>query len=167
MSQPRGSTSSMWIGGRSVIPAQRMPGRAAVTLVVMPDSPLGTLRVALAMLACAGALMAATAAAATAARKPLRCRSADLRYPFQPGGPKDFGVFKLAVTGGGCRTAHRVAHAWMKRFEAHIRAGELKLPRLVDGFTFKNLPVREAQTFRERGRRRGTTIRFDYRVPNG
>ena len=120
----------------------------------------------LAGLICA-AVLAMSSSAAVAARPTLHCRSADLRYPFQPGGPKTFGVFKLTVTGGGCKTAHRVAHAWMKRFEANIKAGKLKLPRLVDGFAFKNLPVREAQTFRERGRRRGTTIRFDYRVPNG
>jgi hypothetical protein len=118
-------------------------------------------------LICAAAAATCSGAGAAAARPALHCRSADLRYPFQPGGPKTFGVFKLTVSGGGCRTARRVAHAWMKRFEANFRAGRLKLPRSIDGFAFKSLPVREAQTFRERGRRRGTTIRFDYRVPNG
>jgi hypothetical protein len=55
----------------------------------------------------------------------------------------------------------------MRRYEASIRAGRGSLPRSVSGFTFKNLPVREAQTYRERGRRGATTIRFDYRIPNG
>ncbi len=121
----------------------------------------------LAGLACAGTFVASSSAGASVPTPVHHCRSADLRYPFQPGGPNDFGVFRLTVAGGGCKTAHRVAHAWMKRFESNIRAGKLKLPLSVDGFAFKNLPVRQAQTFRERGRRRGTTIRFDYRVPNG
>jgi hypothetical protein len=105
--------------------------------------------------------------APAAARDTLRCRSADLRYPFQQGGPKTFGVFKLRITNGRCRTAHRVAKAWMDEFEANIRAGRVKLPRQVLGFSFTTLPATEAQTYRERGRRRATTIRFDYRVPNG
>jgi hypothetical protein len=97
----------------------------------------------------------------------LLCKSGDLRYPFQAGGPKDFGVFKLSVSGGRCTTAHRVAKTWMKRFETALRAGHVRLPHSVDGFTFKTLPAHAAQTYRERGRRGATTIRFDYRVPNG
>ena len=97
----------------------------------------------------------------------LRCRSADLRYPFMPGGPNDFGVFRLRITGGSCTTAHRIAKAWMTRFEANLRAGHVRLPRRVEGFTFTTLRPIEAQTYRERGRRSATTIRFDYRVPNG
>ena len=97
----------------------------------------------------------------------LRCKSADLRYPFSPGGPKTFGVFRLRITGGRCATAHRVAKEWMERFEANISAGRVKLPRSVAGFTFTTLSPTEAQTYRERGRRQATTIRFDYRVPNG
>ena len=118
---------------------------------------------------CAAAVVLATLAlsAPAEARDTLRCRSADLRYAFQPGGPKTFGVFKLRITGGRCRTAHRVAEAWMDEFEANIRAGRVKLPRQVLGFSFTTLPATEAQTYRERGRRRATTIRFDYRVPNG
>ena len=88
-------------------------------------------------------------------------------HPFERGGPKSFGVFKLPITGGGCTTAHRVAKAWMKEFEANIRAGRVKLPRAVAGFTFTILPPNAAQTYRDRGRKRTTTIRFDYRVPNG
>lgn len=106
-------------------------------------------------------------AAGADARPAQRCKSADLRYPFQEGGPKTFGVFKLRITGGGCRTAHRVAKAWMKEFEANIAAGRVKLPRSVEGFAFATLPPNAAQTYRERGRRAATTIRFDYRVPNG
>jgi hypothetical protein len=80
-------------------------------------------------------LPAAPAAAATS------CRSADLRYPFRAGGPKTFGVFKLRVTNGTCRQAHRVARTWMAE--------------------------NAAQTYRLRGRKAARTIRFDYRVPNG
>jgi hypothetical protein len=113
-------------------------------------------------------VLAALVPAAAADAKPARsCSSTDLRYPFRPGGPKTFGVFKLRITGGTCRTAHRVAKTWMKRFEANIKAGHVRLPRSVEGFTFATLRATEAQTYRERGRRRATTIRFDYRVPNG
>src|SRR3954453_14510333 len=127
-------------------------------------------RIRLAM--CAAAMVFATAAAllasAVADAKPaLRCKSADLRYPFEAGGPKTFGVFKLRITGGRCTTAHRVAKAWMTKFEASISEGQVKLPRHVAGFTFKTLPANAAQTYRERGRKRTKTIRFDYRVPNG
>lgn len=97
----------------------------------------------------------------------LSCKSSDLRYPFQPGGPKTFGVFKLRITGGRCSTAHRVAKAWMQEFEFNVSEGRIELPRSVAGFTFRTLPPNAAQTYRERGRRRATTIRFDYRVPNG
>jgi hypothetical protein len=105
--------------------------------------------------------------AAAAGAKALHCSSADLRYPFMPGGPNDFGVFKLQVSGGRCTTAHTVAKAWMKRFEAAIRAGHVRLPHSVQGFTFTTLPAHVAQTYRERGRKGRTTIRFDYRIPNG
>jgi hypothetical protein len=121
---------------------------------------------------CAAVVAVAIAAmllspAAAGAATTLRCKSADLRYAFRPGGPKTFGVFRLRITGGTCRTAHRVAKDWMAKFEARIRAGNAKPPRLVDGFAFTTLPPTAAQTFSERGRRRTTTIRFDYRVPNG
>jgi hypothetical protein len=105
--------------------------------------------------------------AAVAGAKPRRCPSADLRYPFMEGGPKTFGVFKLRITGGRCATAHRVAKRWMTRFEADLEQGRVKLPRTVRGFSFTTLPPDAAQTYNERGRRRNTTIRFDYRVPNG
>lgn len=95
------------------------------------------------------------------------CKSADLRYSFRPGGPKKFGVFKLRITGGKCATAHRVAKRWMEVFEANLRLGRFKLPRSVAGFSFKTLPANAAQTYRERGRKHATTIRFNYRVPNG
>lgn len=113
--------------------------------------------------------MAATAApAGTAQAAPTRtCASADMRYPFEPGGPKTFGVFKLRITGGTCTTARRVARKWMQEFEANLRKGRVKLPRKVEGFTFTTLPATAAQTYRERGRKGKTTIRFDYVVPNG
>jgi hypothetical protein len=121
-----------------------------------------------AALLCAAALLVTAAAPPAAARAASRhCASADLRYPFQPGGPNDFGVFRLRITGGRCTTAHRVAKTWMKRFEADLAKGHLKLPRHVRGFTFKTLPATEFQQFRERGRKGTRTIRFDYRVPNG
>ena len=106
-------------------------------------------------------------AAASAAVAPLSCPSADLRFPFEPGGPKAFGVFNLRIAGGRCVLAHRVAKAWMTRFEAEFRAGRTALPRSVDGFSFTTLPAHVAQTFRERGRSRAATIWFDYRIPNG
>jgi hypothetical protein len=114
---------------------------------------------------CATVLSIALPGSAVAAAK--HCKSSDLRYPFQPGGPNDFGVFKLRITGGKCTTAHRVAKTWMKRFEANLANGQVKLPRHVRGFTFKTLRATEAQTYRERGRKGTTTIRFNYRVPNG
>jgi hypothetical protein len=121
------------------------------------------------------ALMAATIAsmaaalitpAATAAG-PLTCKSGDLRYPFMSGGPKSFGVFKLRISHGTCATAHSVAKAWKQKFEAAMSAGHLKLPKSVDGFSFKTLPAHEAQTYSEKGTKGRTTITFDYRVPNG
>jgi hypothetical protein len=111
------------------------------------------------------AIVAATPAAQ--ARPTLDCKSADLRYPFMPGGATTFGVFKLQVTGGSCTTAHRVAKAWMARFEATIKAGSTRRPRSIAGFTFTELKPNAAQTYRERGRKGTTSIRFDYRVPNG
>jgi hypothetical protein len=121
---------------------------------------------------CAAAVVVTTIAAsapavASAATSYTRCKSADLRYPFQPGGPNDFGVFRLKVVSGSCTTAHRVAKKWMRRFEANLRAGHVKLPRSVEGFAFESLPPNEAQTYRLRGRRDATTIHFSYRVPNG
>jgi hypothetical protein len=130
----------------------------------MPLEPLGGRRAVAAAVAVAALAVAAPPAGAAAA---VRCRSADLRYPFQPGGPKTFGVFRLRVAGGDCRTAHRVAREWMDRFEGNLLRGHDRRPRHVFGFTFRTLPADEAQTFDERGRRDGTTIRFDYRVPNG
>lgn len=121
-------------------------------------------RLTLVAIALAVALVAAPPAAA---RATLPCRAADLRYPFVPGGAKNFGVFNLTVTGGSCTTAHRVAKAWMTRFEASIMAGNAKAPRSVAGFAFTTLPTNAAQTYRERGRKGTTSIRFDYRVPNG
>jgi hypothetical protein len=103
------------------------------------------------------------AAAADAAPR-LKCNSKDLRYPFMPGGPKTFGVFYLRITNGTCKTAHRVAKAWMTKFEASASA---RPPRHAAGFSFETLPANEAQSYRERGRRGETTIRFKYRVPNG
>jgi hypothetical protein len=119
---------------------------------------------AAALLALAAALALAPTADAADFR---RCKSADLRYPFTEGGPKDFGVFRLRIDGGRCATAHRVAKTWMRRFEAEIDRGRVKLPRTVRGFTFRQLPPNAAQTYRLRGIRDETTIRFDYRVPNG
>lgn len=92
------------------------------------------------------------------------CPSADLRYPFMAGGPKTFGVFRLTVSGGSCATAHAAAKAFQKKLEASTSPTP---PRAAGGFTFTTLPATAAQTFRERGRRGGVTVRFDYVVPNG
>jgi hypothetical protein len=115
------------------------------------------------VLAIAVAVLLLGAAAADA----RTCRSADLRYPFMAGGPKTFGVFRLRIDGGSCATAHSVAKTWMGRFEANLRAGRVRLPTSVQGFSFKTLPAHAAQTYSERGRKGSTTIRFDYVVPNG
>jgi hypothetical protein len=123
--------------------------------------PIKLISAALLITAC---LLPGSAAAAASQRN---CRSADLRYPFQPGGPRTFGVFELATTHGSCATAHAVAKAWMSRFETAFRAGHLIMPRSVDGFRFKTLPAHEAQAFGERGVMGATTISFLYRIPNG
>jgi hypothetical protein len=125
------------------------------------------IRLAVCLVALAAGLWSTTTA--TAGASPAhRCRSADLRYPFEPGGPKTFGVFRLRITGGRCATAHRVAKIWMEKLEASIHGpGPLKVPRSAGGFSFKTLRPTAAQTYNERGRRRTTTIRFDYVVPNG
>ena len=112
-------------------------------------------------------VLALLAAAPVAHASPTRCKSADLRYPFQPGGPKTFGVFRLQVTHGTCTKAHRVARAWMAEFELELILGRVRLPRKVAGFSFTSLPPNAAQTYRQRGRKRRTTVRFDYVVPNG
>jgi hypothetical protein len=113
----------------------------------------------------AACLLPGTAAAAASQQR--GCRSADLRYPFMPGGPNTFGVFGLRIAHGSCTTAHRVAKAWMSRFEEAFRAGRLIMPRSVDGFRFTTLDADEAQEFRERGQMGATTIWFKYRIPNG
>ena len=106
--------------------------------------------------------------AAAAPTPAHRCNSADLRYPFMPGGPRTFGVFKLRIAHGPCATAHRIAQEWMSRFETSFRGGgPLRVPRLVDGFRFKTQPIPEVQAFPERGQTGATTIWFDYRIPNG
>ena len=76
------------------------------------------------------------------------------RYPFQPGGPKSFGVFKLTVEGGKCTTAHRVAKAWMKAFEAEIDQGRVKLPKSVEERRVQD-PARERGTDLPRARDQG------------
>jgi hypothetical protein len=112
------------------------------------------------------ALATAGLAAAPAGARPV-CRSADLRYAFQPDGPKAFGVFQLKIDGGPCATAHRVAKAWMKAYEANIEKGSETKPRTAAGFRFETLPSEEFQELRERGRRGAVTVRFDYRIPSG
>jgi hypothetical protein len=119
---------------------------------------------ATAVLCAAACAVAPPVAGATPTRS---CRSADLRYPFEPGGPNAFGVFGLRIANGQCATAHRVAEAWMHMFEAAFRAGHTVLPGAVAGFRFTTLPAHEAQEYRERGRSGATTIWFDYRIPNG
>jgi hypothetical protein len=126
------------------------------------------LRHAVCAAALAGLSLTTAAAPAADARATLRCKSADLRFPFQPGGPNDFGVFELRITGGRCPTAHRVAKAWMKEFEAIDQSsGPLRFPRKAAGFRFTLLRAKAAQELRMRGRRGATTIRFDYRLPSG
>jgi hypothetical protein len=110
------------------------------------------------------ALLATAQAEAAATRS---CPSADLRYPFREGGRNDFGVFRLQVTGGSCTTARRVAGTWMSRFEGDLADGRIRLRRTVEGYRFTTLPPNAPQTYRLRGRKTLTSIRFDYVVPNG
>jgi hypothetical protein len=117
-------------------------------------------------LACA-TLAAVVLLPVTGADAARRCPSGDLRYPFEPGGAKTFGVFALRIDGGGCATAHRIAKRWMDRFEANLADGRVKLPGSVHGWAFEELPPKAAQTYRLRGRKTGRTIRFHYVVPNG
>jgi hypothetical protein len=119
------------------------------------------------LLSCAAllaALAAVPAAEAAAASEPQRCPAADLRYGIQEGMPRYFGVWRLKITGGSCAAAHRVAKAWQRRFEQSPTA---TVPRTVRGFRFRQLPPNAAQTYRLRGTRGATVLRFDYVVPNG
>ena len=130
--------------------------------------PRPSLRIRLAVCLVAVAADLGSSSAVAQASTTHRCKSADLRYPFEPGGPKTFGVFRLRITGGRCATAHRVAKIWMEKLEASIHgSGPLKVPRSAGGFAFKTLRPNAAQTYNERGRRARKTIRFDYVVPNG
>ena len=90
-----------------------------------------------------------------------------MRYAFQPGQPKYFGVFKLRIDGGGCKTARSVAKEWMQRFEADLQRGKVRLPKNVQGFAFKSLAPDKAQSYNEKGVKGSKTIRFEYTVPNG
>ena len=90
--------------------------------------PRPSLRIRLAVCLVAVAAGLGSSAAVAHASTTHRCKSADLRYPFEPGGPKTFGVFKLRITGGRCATAHRVAKIWMEKLEASIHgSGPLKV----------------------------------------
>jgi hypothetical protein len=133
----------------------------------VPGGLAALVRAALAAATIAAIAAALIAPAAATAAGAVTCKSSDLRYPFMPGGPKSFGVFKLRINHGTCATAHTVAKAWKKKFEAALSAGHLKLPKSVDGFGFKTLPAHQAQTYSEKGTKGRTTITFDYRVPNG
>ena len=110
------------------------------------------------------ASLAVVPAATATTPKTLRCASADLRYPFQEGLPNDFGVWRLKITNGSCATAHRIAKTWQRRFEQSSTGA---LPRTVRNFRFRQLPPNAAQTYRLRGTRGATVVRFDYVVPNG
>jgi hypothetical protein len=107
-------------------------------------------------------MLLALALTAAVAASPATCSSKDLRYPFQPGGPKTFGVFHLRVANGSCATAHKAAKAWKIKFEKHYN-----VPRSAGGFTWTELPANAAQTYRLRGVKGKTRVNFDYVVPNG
>jgi hypothetical protein len=95
------------------------------------------------------------------------CKSSDLRFPFQPGGPKTFGVFRLKATHTSCATAHEVAKDWKKRFQANQNHGKDTLPKQVDGFIFTTFETHAAQTVGMKGRRGAATLQFRYVIPNG
>src|SRR4051812_23360355 len=106
-------------------------------IIVAPTVAYDPARMRLALILLTAFLVLAAPAGAATTR---RCHSADLRYPFVTGGPKTFGVFKLRITNGRCSTARRIAKTWMKRFEADLARGRVRLPRSVDGFSFVTLP---------------------------
>jgi hypothetical protein len=109
----------------------------------------------------AAALVAAAPAPAATSH---HCASRDLRFPFQPGMAKTFGVHRLRISGGSCATAHRIA----KRFDHRFRTSQSENPpRHVHGWTFESLPFKAAQTFRLRGTEGARVVRFNYLVPNG
>jgi hypothetical protein len=95
------------------------------------------------------------------------CKSSDLRFAFQPGAPKFFGVFRLKATNASCATAHKVAKDWKKRFQANQNHGNDTLPKKVDGFTFTTFETHAAQTVGMKGRRGAATLQFRYVIPNG
>ena len=117
--------------------------------------------------AVAAALAVLGTASVSAADAATRCKSADMRYPFRAGGPKDFGVFRLRIENGTCATARRIARMWQDDFEAALSNGKERLPKEEGGFAFRTLPATAAQTYRERGTKGSTVINFNYRVPNG
>jgi hypothetical protein len=55
----------------------------------------------------------------------------------------------------------------MGRSESELRAGRVRHPRNVSGFASLELPAKAGQTYRLRGRRGATSIRFDYVVSKG
>ncbi len=115
------------------------------------------------------AILAVLAVAPAAEAKTRSCASADLRYPFEPGGPKTFGVFKLRVTGAPCMTAHHAAHAWMAEFEASLRgdgaARDAEHGRRVPlEASCRRTPRRPIACAAPRAK---TRVTFDYVVPNG
>jgi hypothetical protein len=114
--------------------------------------------------ACITAPWASASAPGAAASTPVRCAAADLRYGIQDGMPRHFGVWRLEVSGASCTTAHTIAKAWQRRFE---RSATATLPRRIGAFRFRSLPPNAAQTYRLRGTRGATIVRFDYVVANG
>jgi hypothetical protein len=110
---------------------------------------------------------APAASAAPTAGAARACASKDLRYPFEPGGPKTFGVFALTARGTTCPTAHRLARTWQARFEHDLMRGRLRFPKRIEGYRFRRLPVHAAQTYTLRGTKGARRVQFDYAVPNG
>jgi hypothetical protein len=49
------------------------------------------------LLVIAAVLTSTLVPAPATAAAPTPCKAADLRYPFQPGGPKTFGVLRLTI----------------------------------------------------------------------
>ena len=117
-----------------------------------------------AVLATFASALAAAPAAIASTDGAQRCRAADLRYGIQDGMPRDFGVWRLRVTGGSCTTAHRVARAFQLKL---IQSPTGKVPRTVAGFQIDQLPPHAAQTYTLRATRGRTIVEFDEVVPNG
>jgi len=107
------------------------------------------------------AMAVALTAVAPASAAPTACKSSDLRYSFNPGGPKTFGVFNLRQTATTCKVARYVAKEFGRKYES---TG--KLPKRAGGFAIFGYTSGPQQvTIKATAGRK--VVRFRYVVANG